>query len=184
MGDVEWKMLDEYCQRILNYCRYHLNYDEYAAEECTQEVFLIYFEKISKIEIRNKRAWLYRTADNCIKQYLSRIIKEKRKTIPFIDEEFVEKQGDVFLYEQNFDKYFDDKIDIGKIAGMVIMALSFNERVLYKLHFREHKTNKELSALFDTSVPGIKNRVYRLKIHITQIAYDLIEKERAAHSLI
>lgn len=62
-----------YYQAIYNYCQVRLK-DEYAAEDCTQDVFLLLYRKMNKIKLsENIRAWLYRTADNVIKNHRRKI---------------------------------------------------------------------------------------------------------------
>ena len=72
-----------YYQAIYNYCQVRLK-DEYAAEDCTQDVFLLLYRKMNKLKLsENIRAWLYRTADNVIKNHRRKI----KKTIPLEDAE-------------------------------------------------------------------------------------------------
>ncbi|HHV31305.1 MAG TPA: sigma-70 family RNA polymerase sigma factor [Clostridiales bacterium] len=72
--------------QILSYCRQHL-LDDTAAEECTQEVFALYFQKTSQTEIHNPRAWLYRTADNYLHRYNRNFQHEKQMTLPLPNSE-------------------------------------------------------------------------------------------------
>ncbi len=68
-------IIQTYYREIYSYCFAKLNYQHYAAEDCTQEVFVIFFSKHEKLEIAdNIRIWLYRTADNVIKSYLRKNI--------------------------------------------------------------------------------------------------------------
>ncbi len=64
---------NKYYQSIYNYCFVRLN-NEQSAKDCTQEIFLILYKKMDKLDLsENIRAWLYRTADNIIKNYLKNI---------------------------------------------------------------------------------------------------------------
>ncbi|MBR1591737.1 MAG: sigma-70 family RNA polymerase sigma factor [Ruminococcus sp.] len=69
-----------YYRSIYNYCLVRLN-DSYAAQDCTQETFFIFYKKINKLDEENIRGWLYRTADNVIKNY------NKKSVTPISDEE-------------------------------------------------------------------------------------------------
>lgn len=45
--------------------------DIHAAEDCTQEVFLILYQKVNSLDMtKDIRSWLYRTADHVIKAYI------------------------------------------------------------------------------------------------------------------
>lgn len=71
-----------YYKSIYNYCLSRLE-DVHSAQDCTQEVFLVLYKKKGSIENANIRAWLYRTADNLIKNY--RKVSARKKETP-IDE--------------------------------------------------------------------------------------------------
>ncbi len=65
------KIISTYYREIYSYCFVKLNYRHHSAEDCTQEVFVIFFQKHDKLETAdNIRIWLYRTADNVIKACL------------------------------------------------------------------------------------------------------------------
>lgn len=78
------KVIDDHYQRIYNYCYSQLNYSHHAAADCTQEVFLIMLEKQKRLDMEgNIKIWLYRTANNVIRQYIR---KRKRHEAVDIDE--------------------------------------------------------------------------------------------------
>jgi len=71
--DVFDDIANKYYQSIYNYCFVRLN-NEQSAKDCTQEIFLIMYKKMDKLDLsENIRAWLYRTAENIIKNYLKNI---------------------------------------------------------------------------------------------------------------
>ena len=172
-GSGELKKL--YSQ-IENYCRKNL-IDATSAEECTQEVFAVYFEKVSQIEIRNPRAWLYRTADNYLHRYNQRFQEEKQEIFPLHDpEKGTEDMEDIrFVYEQDF--FSEDSVDIDKDVEKVLLGLSDDEFELYDLHFRKHLSLQELTTSYGPSIPAVKNKIYRLKQHILQLAQKVMEGE-------
>lgn len=72
-----------YYNIIYNYC-YKRLCDRHAAEDCTQEVFLILYIKMNRSEMSgNVCGWLYRTADRVMKNYCKNI---KRSSVPECDE--------------------------------------------------------------------------------------------------
>ncbi len=86
-----------YYHSIYNYCLSKVK-DINSAQDCTQEVFLIMYQKINVLDSCNIRAWLYRTADNIIKNYRKvsarqneTVIEEAEKIIhtDYYDEEKV-----------------------------------------------------------------------------------------------
>ena len=62
------KTAERYYRPIFNYCLVRL-YVKEAADDCTQEVFLALFRRFDELEKDNIRAWLYRTADNVMRNY-------------------------------------------------------------------------------------------------------------------
>lgn len=73
-----------YYQSIYNYCLSRLE-DIHSAQDCTQEVFLVLYRKKDTLEIDNIRAWLYRTADNIIKNYKKISFRKKETSIDAAD---------------------------------------------------------------------------------------------------
>lgn len=64
------QIMQKYYRELYNYCFAKLNYKKQSAEDCTQELFLIFLKKHPKLdETDNIRIWLYRAADNVIKAH-------------------------------------------------------------------------------------------------------------------
>lgn len=64
-------IIQTYYKEIYSYCFAKLSYKKHSAEDCTQEVFVIFFSKHEKLNSTdNIRLWLYRTADNVMKAYI------------------------------------------------------------------------------------------------------------------
>ncbi len=64
------RIIREYYREIYNYCFAKLSFSKQAAEDCAQETFLALHTKRGHLDSDNIRAWLYRTADNVMKNYL------------------------------------------------------------------------------------------------------------------
>lgn len=61
--------VDQHYNAIYNYCNKRLC-DCHSAEDCTQEVFLILYTKMSSADLpENVCGWLYRVADRIMKNY-------------------------------------------------------------------------------------------------------------------
>lgn len=64
-------IIAEHYKSVFKYCSKHLHDDVYAAEDCTQEIFLILYEKVNSLDMKKDiRPWLYRTASHVIKTYI------------------------------------------------------------------------------------------------------------------
>lgn len=86
-------LIEKYYPDILKYCTFRLKPDEQGAEDCTQEVFLVFSQKINELDMSSDlRSWLYAVADNKIMAY-------KKKHPPTVDLETVPEPS----YEMNLD---------------------------------------------------------------------------------
>lgn len=75
-------IINRFYNDVYNFCLSRLK-NTYAAEDCTQEVFLTLFHKRSKLDFSEKfRSWLYSAADRICKNY----IKKNRNITVDIDE--------------------------------------------------------------------------------------------------
>ena len=177
LEDAVNEIIEKNYNSILNYCRYHLN-DSAAATECTQEVFLLYIEKLKNIEIQYPRAWLYRAADNLLNRYRRSAAKEKRILMPLLDSVDTEdsESGNGLVYEQNLEQVLYEKMDIDSSVKKILSQLEPDELSLYNLHFKEGRTLKELAQIYNTTTSAIKNRLYRLKLHIKKISEKMIDE--------
>ena len=64
-------IINEYYDKVYNFCFANLNRNKQAAEDCTQETFLTFFSKRNKLEFtENIHRWLYKTAKKVIKAYM------------------------------------------------------------------------------------------------------------------
>lgn len=169
--DSNQEISDLYKQ-ILNYCRYHLRNDE-AAKDCTQDIFSLYFEKTAQCQIHNPKAWLYRTADNFLHRYNRNLQKEEQKNAPLPETDIAEDRR--FAYDQNFDLFSEENVDIEKDMEMIFSELSQEEHTLWNQYFKEQLQIKKLAELYQVSVPAMKARIHRLKQHILKCVNEIYE---------
>jgi len=60
----------QFYAEILRYCQNKLPNDIHGAEDCTQDVFLLLYQKRDEIDFnQNIRGWLYASADRIISNY-------------------------------------------------------------------------------------------------------------------
>lgn len=118
------EIAEKYYQSIYNYCKVKVN-DEHGAKDCTQEVFLILYKKMDKLKLsENVRAWLYRTADNVIRNYN----RKNKNNIPLDDSEVnalssedeysIERPLEDIINEEEFELLKEYYIDGEAIASI------------------------------------------------------------------
>ena len=84
--------IKKHYRSIFLYCFSLLNGDEAAAEDCTQDVFLLLVRKTNQNELdysKNIRGWLYAAAQRICRDYLKRQTKQK-EAVPFSLDEIKE----------------------------------------------------------------------------------------------
>ncbi len=95
-------LFQKYHNNVYNYCLKYLK-NSHAAEDCTQEVFMIMLKKKNKIVLtKNLLSWLYETSKRVCKKYLS------KNSIKFADiDDYAET-----LYDNNvsIEKTLSDEI--------------------------------------------------------------------------
>ncbi|MCR5717970.1 MAG: sigma-70 family RNA polymerase sigma factor [Oscillospiraceae bacterium] len=87
-------IIQTYYADILRYCNRKLG-DHHAAEDCTQEVFLLLVKKADRLDLyKDIRPWLYAAADRIMKNYI-------RRNPPAEDMEDVPEPSEDFPYPES-----------------------------------------------------------------------------------
>lgn len=148
------EIVNRYYSVILNYCKYKLCGSKTAAEDVTQEVFLILYQKIDRLKLsENIKLWLYRTADNKIKAY----IRKNPSFLPIEDCLEITQEDDYPSFsESDFDclsgeekelliDYYSDgsRENIAKANGLNMNTLYIRiHKIKKKLADKSSKSNK------------------------------------------
>lgn len=137
------EIAERYYNDIYKYCCVRLD-NEHAAKDCTQEVFLILYRKMDKLKLsENVRAWLYRTADNVMKNY-----RRKNKTTVSLDD-LNETTEDNYSVETPFE-------DI----------ISKNEYELLDSYYIKDEDIEHISKRLGISKAAAFQRIHRIKSKI------------------
>lgn len=140
------EIAEQYYNAIYKYCCVRLD-NEHAAKDCTQEVFLILYGKMDKLKLsENVRAWLYRTADNVMKNY-----RRKNKITVSLDD-LDETTEDSYSVETPFEdiiskdeyKLLDDYYIKGEDIGHISKKLGISKAaVSQRIHRIKAKIEKK-----------------------------------------
>lgn len=99
-------IINRFYNDVYNFCLSRLK-NTYAAEDCTQEVFLTLFRKRSKLDFSEKfRSWLYNAANRICKNY----IKKNRNITVDIDD-YAEVITDDFSDSTSFSQELYEILD-------------------------------------------------------------------------
>lgn len=139
-------IINEYYDKVYNFCFANLNRNKQAAEDCTQETFLTFFSKRNKLEFtENIHRWLYKTAKKVIKAYM-----RKNKQI-FID---IDNVSDEIVSEE---KAFREKSE-------AFDCLSEEEMELLNIYYNyEYGDRKKLAEEKGLTQSALYNKVYRIR---------------------
>jgi RNA polymerase sigma-70 factor (ECF subfamily) len=173
----------QYYGKILSYCGYFLGGNRQAAEDCTQDIFIILYKRLDTLNNYEKiGGWLYKTAGNLVKQYAAAIRKEKkrRKSLPdFSGEgEFSCPLPESLRYEEPFDRLSDEEMEEKIRAGLeyIMGSLKKDEKEIWRIVFREKRPISDVALELFISPSAAKSRVARLRHKIMGLARCFFEK--------
>lgn len=155
---------EKYYQSIYRYCYARLDDLNEHAYDCAQDTFLVLQKKLTDgINIEQKRAFLYRTADTFVMRTIDIYKKQKQRTVPL--EEAEEKASPPVI---------PDNFDYDKCAAMLVALLSNEEQELYGMKYIKRMTLVDIAELLDISPPAAAKRTSRLRQRIK----DLIKEKQ------
>lgn len=144
---------NKYYKELFNYCYIRLGYHKENAEECTQEVFITLLLKWNNLSsLENIRAWLYRTADNVIKNHNRKSNRHKNK-LSTVD------------VGENINLSYSEDYGTFELLSM----LTIEEQELLKEYYIDKFTAKELSIKYDISENAIFIKIHRIKIKLKKV---------------
>ncbi|MDR3115928.1 MAG: sigma-70 family RNA polymerase sigma factor [Treponema sp.] len=173
-------MVKGYYEKILKFCLFALGGNRSAAEDCTQDIFLILYEHMGKLrDYDHIGGWLYKTAGNISKQYAASLRKERAAfAAPFASPDEGGKEAPVDRIAAKTIKTEEEQRAeeqrIERAFGAIRQGLKpFDERVL-ELAFRQKYPLKEVAARLGISLSAVKSRTSRLRQKINALARELL----------
>lgn len=155
------KMCKVYYEKIYRYVWVSTNSKE-KAEDITQEVFLIAYEKGQDFLNHEKPlAFLYTTARNLVHESYR---ENKKCMVAEIHENaIVSQEEDLAEYICNQE---DKEIEIEPYAKEIIKNLSEDKQRLYQLYYVEHKSMREIAKEIGINEVTLRMRYVRLRKEI------------------
>ena len=155
-----------YYNDIYHLCLSSLKKEENAAD-VTQEVFLFFQEKYNELEDDYIKAWLYKVANNKIKEQFRAIAKREKELI--YGAVFGSQTSTDILYEMEEDnKVTQEELEENKKS--IISSLSEKELELFEMVYTKHMEYKELAKVLNVSEGAVRTRVYRLNLKLKEKA--------------
>lgn len=166
------KILDECCREyksyLFKYAYFRTENDKDAAEDCVQEALIVFYKRLLKgEEFEHPKAFLYRTVDNFVKEYLKEKSKAIKQQVPLYSDEAVQLSS----YEQQLENV-DDKTE-KEIINSLIESLSDNDKDIYISRYIDALSVKDIAEKYSISISAVTTRLLRLR----QKVYDGLRKE-------
>ena len=162
---------DQYRIRLFNYCLSRLDGSREAADDCVQETFVVFYNKLlDGEEFENPRAFLYRPADNFIKRQKQKDAAELKRNIPLDD------AADIGVADEYLSRL--DLIDYEEIAQRLLLLLTYEEKEIYSLRYVMKNGVEEIAEKLGITRPAASMRLMRLRNKIKTMVYDMNLEEK------
>lgn len=155
-----------YYNDIYHLCLSRLKKEENAAD-VTQEVFLVFQEKHNELDDDYIKAWLYKVADNKIKEQFRAIAKREKELI--YGTVFGSQTSTDILYEMEEDNNVTPE-ELEEKKKSILSSLSEKELELFEMVYTKHIEYKELAKVLNVSEGAVRTRVYRLNLKLKEKA--------------
>jgi len=157
-----------YHEIIYKYCYSRLGEYHEFAEDCMQNAFIVYYQKLMAGEqILSPKAYLYRVAENIVKKTKAGQIKRNRKIIP-LEEAYGVSAPETDLAAA--------ELDYDELKEILLSTLSEAEQLLYEQKYVQQMSLKELAEIYGIEPTAVANRTSRLRKKIMKQISPTLEK--------
>lgn len=158
---------DKYRLKLFNYCLSRLNGSRESADDCVQETFIVFYNKLlDGNEFEDPKTFLYRTANNFVKRQKQKDARELKRQVP------LENAENISVTDEEYDERID-LIDYEIFAKMLIDILSDEEKELYNLRYVQKISVEKISEKTGISRPAASMRLMRLRNKIKDMVYSI-----------
>ena len=155
---------EQYYESIYRFCLSRLNTGSEYAQDCTQEVFLVFYSRLKKGEtFEYPRAFLYRTAVNIVKQFNDKHLKIKANETEFDERTEASDINNVI-----------EKISYEVLTERIGNTLKDNDLKLFNMYFIEEIKVKDIARALNISPATCATRLHRLRQRLKEIINDYI----------
>lgn len=170
--DLFDEIYKEHYKTVYKYIYCSLNFDTNLADDCIQDVLtLLLQKKEAVINHPNPGGYFIITAKNFINKYKASIMNTSRRTAPF------DENADSLYYEENFDKLFEEHIDIEVLKRELLQRLTEKEIELYIMFYEKKQSISLIARSVGISEGNVKVRLFRLRTKVKGMVHEMIEYE-------
>ena len=157
-----------YSLQILKYCMVRLGEYSDSADDCLQNTFIAYYKKLlDGEEIKQPKAFLYRTAENYIKKTLRDNATIRRKNVPI---------ESVFNLSAPVEDESSVNLDYDELKKVLLSNLSDSEFKLYSMKYEKNMSLKEIAKCYDIQPSAVANRLLRLRKKIISLIKPILNE--------
>lgn len=153
---------------LTKYCTVRLGEAITSVDDCIQNAFLIYYNKILNGEtIENPKAFLYRVADNMVKRCVSEYYSDAKRRADL-------ETAENISVDESFERTAD--LDYDYLKEILINKLSEDEQLLYQQKYVQRLSLKELGDYYSIKPAAVANRTSRLRTKIKSLIDEVLEE--------
>lgn len=157
-----------YGNLLTKYCTVRLEEAIASVDDCIQNAFLIYYNKILNGEtIENPKAFLYRVADNMVKRCVSEYYSDAKRRADL-------ETAENISVDESFEHTAD--LDYDYLKEILINKLSEDEQLLYQQKYVQRLSLKELGDYYSIKPAAVANRTSRLRTKIKSLIDEVLEE--------
>ena len=162
----------QYYNTVYRRCYYELNFNTDAAEEVTQQVFLVLCEKWALVQFHpNLEGWLLKVASNKLRKAKAGYVQ--RSQIMSTDaEEFREPMSEDDIFNRLMCEQLE--ADMERYTKEVLSQLSESEQILAEC-IREKKPYAEIAEILEITEGAVSMRVTRLYRKVREIVRNIVD---------
>ena len=158
------RLVAENAKPLFRYCYYKLGGDMDLTEQTVSDVWLVVVKKAPTLRGgKDMRAYLYRTADNCIKYNLKESRKQRSMRAP-IEEWYAATE----TAQGKDDEYFRDGRDADEVAKDVMESLPEDLREIFMMRFIEKKKFAEIVEATGMPYSNVRYRIELIRRHVRE----------------
>ncbi|MGE3063476.1 MAG: RNA polymerase sigma factor [bacterium] len=165
------ELFKRYSKRVFNLSYSHV-YDYHAAEDISQEVFLILYKKAESFKKKSSLStWIYRITANSAVSYIRKHKKDELLT----NIEFAADVAEDSPVKE--EKERDEK------AKKILNLLPENQKTAFILSQKENLKYREIASIMKVSEKAVESLIYRARENIRQSLKELNASESLKENL-
>ena len=169
--DLFNKIYSKHYDTVFKYTLVSLNNNIDLANDCMQDIASLALKKLDTvINHPNPGGFLIVTAKNYIQKHKALIQKNNKLTVSF-DETMTN-----VAYEEDFDRIFEERVNIDKLKEEILCELNSAEIGLYCLFYEKKLSVRQTAQNLKISESNVKVRLFRLRVKVRKMVSAILSK--------